>query len=63
MKSRKHLSHAPTGRIAPDHDIAKTQLLRHCFDIFDVVFDEIRAFQIPIGIPMPAHIHGHHVIA
>src|SRR5262245_36394696 len=63
MESCKDLRDTAAGRIAPDHNVPKTELLGKTFNVLHVIFNEVRAFGIPARIAMPAHIDGQDVIA
>src|SRR5262245_42703879 len=62
MEPCKNLRDTATGRIAPDHNVSKSELLGKTFNVLHVIFNEVRTFGIPARIAMPAHIHGHDVI-
>src|SRR5215831_3629541 len=63
MESCKNLRDTAAGRIAPDDNVPKTELLGKTFNVLHVIFNEVRAFWIPARIAMPAHIDGQDVIA
>src|SRR5439155_610704 len=62
MQAREYLCDAAACRISPNNDVSKLELLRHAFDVLDVVFDKIRALRVPTGLTMPTHVDGHDLI-
>jgi hypothetical protein len=62
VHAREHLRDAPTGRVSPQHDIAKAEIHDEGFDIPDVILDEIRARRVPVRIAVPAQVDGDHAV-
>src|SRR5262245_50654330 len=63
MESCKDLRDTAAGRIAPDHNVPKAELLGKTLNVLHVIFNKVRAFGIPARIAMPAHIDGQDVVA
>src|SRR4030095_8091828 len=62
MESSKNLRDTAACRIAPDHNVPKTELLGKSFNVLHVIFNQVGAFRVPARIAMPAHIDRDDVI-
>jgi hypothetical protein len=60
--AREDLYDATARGVAPQHDIAKAELLDDTLEVTDMILDEVAAFRVPAGVAVSTHVHGQHVV-
>src|SRR5947208_1808909 len=62
MHTREYLRYSSAGRVPPDHDVAKSQLLCDSDDVFNVILYQIGSVGIPGRVTIAEYIYSHHVL-
>src|SRR5262245_27237801 len=62
MLASEDLNDAAAGGIAPEHQVAKRQLLNDTLEIADVILDEVTSLRIPARVAVAAHVDREHAV-